>query len=139
MAMSQSERFAAGAEALFSTSGNILSQRSQLANYAIQSAAKYMQENKTDEAIKEFKKALAFDAQNPTALTYMGKLYLSQGKNSEAIKAFKTLVQDRPLSVDAKVNLGNAYLQDKQYVESEKQFKEAARLEPLNPDRKSVV
>lgn len=133
MAMSQSDRFAASADALFSASSNILAQRSQLANYAIQNAAKFMQENKNDEAIKEFKKALAFDPENTNALTYMGKIYLSQNKTSEAINTFKTLVRAQPLSVTAKVNLGNAYLQDKQYVESEKQFKEAARLDPLNP------
>lgn len=133
MAMSQSDRFAAGADALLSASSNALAQRSQLANYAIQNAAKYMQQNKSDEAIKEFKKALAFDPENTNALTYMGKLYLAQNKTSEAINTFKTLVRSQPLSVTAKVNLGNAYLQAKQYTESEKQFKEAARLDPLNP------
>lgn len=133
MAMSQSDKFAASADALFSIASNVLDQRAQIANYAIQSAAKYMQENKNNEAIREFKKALAFDPENSNALTYLGKLYLAQNKTSEAIKTFTTLVRSQPLSVNAKVNLGNAYLQDKKYVESEKQFKEAARLDPLNP------
>ena len=120
-------------DALFGASLAIQAQRAQFANYAISKAAQYMQDNKTDEAIGEFKKALAFDPENSTALTYIGKLYMGQGKNFEAIKTFKELVRQQPLSVNAKVNLGNAYLQDKNYVESEKVFKEASRLDPLNP------
>lgn len=133
MAISQTDRFTANAEAFASIYNNTQSQREELAQYAIQNAAKYMQANKSDEAIKEFKKALAFDSENTTALSYMGKLQLSTGKNSEAIKTFKDLVRLQPLSVDAHVNLGNAYLQDKQYLESEKNLKKAARLDPMNP------
>ncbi len=108
-------------------------QRAQLAQYAIIRAATLMKGGRNDEAIREFKKAVAFDPQNTTAKTYIGKIYLSQGNTREAIKAFKDLVRSQPDSVDAHVNLGNAYLQDKQYTESEKEFKAAARLDPRNP------
>lgn len=108
-------------------------QKAQLAQYAIQAAAKYMQNNNYDGAIKEFKKALAFDVTNETAQTYLGKIYLSQNKTDEAIKVFKTYAQQQPLSVNAQVNLGNAYLQGKKYTESEAAFRKAARLDPLNP------
>jgi len=108
-------------------------QRAQLAQYSIMRAAGYLQNNKNDEALKEFKKALAFDSQNTTAQTYVGKLNLSKGNNFEAIKAFKAIVKSQPNSVDAHVNLANAYLQDKQYAESEKELKAAARLDPSNP------
>lgn len=133
MASSYDSRMSAYSDMLFGAAGAVQGQRSQLANFAINKAAQYMQDDKTDEAIREFKKALAFDPQNDTALTYVGKLYMQQGKNFEAIKTFKDLVRQQPLSVNAKVNLGNAYLQDKNYVESEKAFKDAARLDPLNP------
>ena len=112
---------------------DVSGQRAQYANFSIQKAAQYMQDNKNDEAIKELKKALAFDSQNSTALTYIGKLYMQQGNSYEAIKTFKTLVAQQPASVNAQVNLGNAYLQDKQYTESEKAFKTAARLDPMSP------
>ena len=108
-------------------------QRTQIAQYSIMRAATYLQSNKNDSALKEFKKALAFDPQNSTALTYIGKINLSQGNNSEAIKAFKTLVQLQPSSADAHINLANAYIQDKQYNNSEKELKMAARLDPTNP------
>lgn len=108
-------------------------QRSQLAQYSILRAAAYLQDNKNEEALKAFKKALAFDPQNATAQTYIGKLNLAKGNTFEAIKMFKTMVQAQPNSVDAHMNLGNAYLQDKQYAESEKEFKAAARLDPTNP------
>ncbi len=108
-------------------------QRAQLAQYSILRAAAYLQDNKNDEALTAFKKALAFDPQNKTALTYIGKLNLAKGNNFEAIKTFKRMVQSEPSSVDAHMNLANAYLQDKQYAESEKEFKAAVRLDPTNP------
>lgn len=108
-------------------------QRAQIAQYSILRAAGYLQNNKNEEALKEFKKALAFDPQNSTARTYIGKINLVLGNNYEAIKAFKDQVKIQPNSADAYVNLGNAYLQDKQYTESEKAFKTAAKLDPQNP------
>ena len=133
MAAFNSDKFAANADALASVYQNVQSQRSQLAQYAIQKAAGYLQDNKNDEAIKEFKKALAFDPQNATAHTYIGKIYQNQGKTSEAIKEFKTVVQNDRTSVTARNNLGNAYLQAKQFSDAEKEFKTAAKMDPLNP------
>lgn len=127
------DRMSGYSDALFGAAISIQGQRAQLANYALNKAAQYMQDKKNDEAIGELKKALAFDPQNSSALTYMGNLYLGQGKTYEAIKTFKELVRQQPISVNAKVNLGNAYLQEKNYVESEKAFKAAARLDPMNP------
>lgn len=121
------------ADALFSAAIAAQSQKSQLAQYAIQQAAKFMQDKKYDSAIKEFKKAIAFDPQNETAFTNMGNIYLSQGKTGEAIKAYKEVARLQPLSVTALTNLGNAYIQGKQYTESEKVLKAAARMDPLNP------
>lgn len=109
------------------------SQRAQLAQYSILRAARYLQDKRNDEALREFKKALAFDSQNSTALTYIGKINLAKGNNYEAIKAFKALVQSDPSSADAHVNLAKAYIQDKNYVNSEKELKTAARLDPTNP------
>jgi tetratricopeptide (TPR) repeat protein len=121
------------ADAFFSVSTQMQNQRVGLANYAIRKAAEYLQGNKTDEAITEFKKALAFDPANTTALKYIGDLNLSQGKTYEAQKYYKDLVRVQPDSVTAHVSLGNAYLQDKKYADSEKEYKFAARLDPLNP------
>lgn len=121
------------ADAFFSVNDNAQAQRSQIAQYAIYKAATYLNDNKQDEAIKEFRKALAFDPQNATAHTYMGKIYQGQGKISEAIKEFKSVVQNDRTSVTARNNLGNAYLQAKQYTDAEKEFKVAARMDPINP------
>ncbi len=108
-------------------------QRAQLAQYSIMRAATYLKNNKNDDALKAFKQALAFDPQNTTAQTYIGKLNLAKGNTFEAIKVFKTMVQSQPDSVDARMNLANAYIQDKQYAASEKELKAAARLDPTNP------
>ena len=126
--------FESGADPLAALAAQDTSaQRSQLAQYTILRAANYLKDNRNEEALKEFKKALAFDPQNTTAQTYVGKINLMLGNNYEAIKAFKTMVKADPTSVDAQINLGNAYLQDKQYTESEKAFKAAAKLDPQNP------
>jgi Tfp pilus assembly protein PilF len=109
------------------------SQKATLAQYAIQQAARFMQSSNYDSAVKEFKKALAFDAENVTAHTYLGKIYLSQNKTKDAIKEFKETVRLQPLSVTALVNLGNAQIQDKDYATAEKNLKSAARMDPLNP------
>jgi len=133
MALTDSERFAAYADEFGSVYNNIQNQRAQLAQYAIQRAASYLQDSKNDQAIREFKKALAFDPQNSTAHTYLGKVYQSQGKIAEAVKEFKAVVQNDRTSVTALNNLGNAYLQAKQYKEAETQYKKAARMDPINP------
>lgn len=133
MARSSFEKFSADADALMSAYSTVQSNRASLAQYAIQKAAGYLQDNRNDEAVRELKKALAFDPQNATAHTYIGKIYLSQGKTSEAIKEFKTVVQNDRTSVTARNNLANAYFQAKQYTEAEKEFKDAARMDPLNP------
>ncbi len=112
---------------------DVSAQRTQVAQYSILRAATYLQNNDNAAALKEFKKALAFDSQNLTAQTYIGKLNLSMGNNYEAIKAFKIMVAWQPSSSEAHMNLANAYLQDKQYTASEKEFKSAAILDPKNP------
>jgi len=125
--------FDQSSDAIFSGALAAQSQKTTLAQYAIQQAARYMQNENNDAAIKEFRKALAFDPENDTAHTYLGNIYLSQNKTKEAIKEFKESVRLQPLSVNSLVNLGNAYIQDKNYAEAEKSLKNAARMDPLNP------
>ena len=117
----------------FAPSNDIQTQRSQLAQYALNKAATYWSANKTDEAIKEFKKVLAFDPQNTDAYASLGKIYQGKGNTAEAIKYFKTGVQLDRTSVTAHNNLANAYLQAKQYTDAEKEFKISARMDPINP------
>jgi tetratricopeptide (TPR) repeat protein len=126
----------------FSPSNDVQTQRSQIAQFAIANAASYMSNSNNDAAVREFKKALAFDPQNATAHTYLGQIYLSQGKTNDAINEFKTVVKTdnasvtvdtSVTSVTAHTNLGNAYFQAKQYDNAEKEFKTAARLDPTTP------
>ena len=128
-----SSLFDQSSDAIFAGALAAQSQRANLANYAIQQAARYLQSDNQDAALKEFKKALAFDSENYTAHQYIGNIYLSQGKTKEAIKEFKENVRLQPLSVNSLVDLGNAYIQDKNYTEAEKSLKKAARMDPLNP------
>lgn len=128
-----SQIFDQSSDAIFAGALAAQSQKSTLAQYAIQQAANFMQKENYDAAAKEFKKALAFDPENDTAHTYLGKIHLMKNNTKDAIKEFKESVRLQPLSVTALVNLGNAYIQDKNYVEAEKSLKSAARMDPLNP------
>ena len=127
------DMFSAAADAFFSVNDNAQAQRSQVALYALNKAATLWSANRPDEAIKEFKKVLAFDPQNTDAYASLGKIYQAKGDTAEAIKYFKTGVQLDRTSVTAHNNLGNAYLQAKQYGDAEKEFKISARMDPINP------
>lgn len=104
-----------------------------MAQYSIIRAAEFMRDNRNEEAIGEFKRALSMDPQNTTASTYIGNLNLKLGKNEEAITAFKELVRQTPNSADAHLKLANAYVTNQQYGLSESEYKTAARLDPQNP------
>jgi tetratricopeptide (TPR) repeat protein len=121
-----SNPFAAAASA-------VESRRAQVAQYAIYNAAKKMSEGNYDDAVKSFKTALAFDSQNTTAHTYMGKIYQSQEKYTESIAEFKKVVDLDNTSTDARNNLANAYMRAKQYDLAEEQFKSSASLDPTDP------
>jgi tetratricopeptide (TPR) repeat protein len=125
--------FDSGADPLAVLSQDNSGQRAQIAQYTIMRAAAYLQKNDNEGALKEFKKALAFDSQNTTAQNYIGKINLALGNTGEAIKMYKTMVQAQPFSVDAHINLANAYLQDKNYTESEKELLAAQKLDPNDP------
>ena len=122
-----------GANAFASANNDVQARRTQVAQFAIFRAAKHLSESNQDDAIREFKNALAFDPQNETAHTYLGKIYQSQGNITEAVKEFKQVIQNNRTSVDAHNNLGNAYMQDQQYANAEVEFKLAARLDPSDP------
>lgn len=127
------DMFSSSADAFASINDNVQVQRSQIAQYALNKAATYWSANKTDEAIKEFKKVLAFDPQNTDAYASLGKIYQAKGNTAEAIKYFKIAVKLNGTSVTAHNNLGNAYLQAKQYKDAEKEFKISAKMDPINP------
>jgi tetratricopeptide (TPR) repeat protein len=122
-----------GAGAFASTATEVQARRSQIALYAIYRAAEYLSEGDKENAIRQFKNALAFDSTNATAHTYLGKIYLSQDNYEESIKEFKKVVQNSTTSAEARTNLGNAYMADEQYDNAEKEFKMAAGLDPTDP------
>ena len=124
---------AAASDPFAGAASAVESRRAQVAQFAIYRAATKMSEGNYEEAIKSFKTALAFDAQNTTAHSYLGKIYLSQGKNADAIKEFKKVVTIDATSIDARNELGNAYMRDKQYDMAEEQLKLASRLDPTTP------
>lgn len=108
-------------------------QRDGIANSALSRGAQRIQEQKYDEAIAEFKRALAYSPTLAGAYTLMGRTYELMGRKDDAIEAYKRAVRLDPGSTDAKTDLGNAYVQAERYAEAEKQFKEIARTNPSSP------
>lgn len=62
-----------------SINDDIQANRSRVAQFAIYRAAQHLSDGNQDEAIREIKNALAFDPQNVTAHTYLGKIHQSKG------------------------------------------------------------
>lgn len=125
--------FAVASDPFAAATSTVNARSAQVAQYAIYRAAQKMASGNYPEAIKSFKTALAFDAQNTTAHTYLGKIYQSQDKNADAIAEFKKVVQIDNTSTEARNNLANAYVRAKQYDLAEEQFKRSASLDPTDP------
>ncbi len=122
-----------GADPFAAANESVQARRTQVAQFAIYRAASHLSEGNQEEAIREFKNALAFDPQNITAHTYLGKIYQSQNKMAEAIQSFTKVVQIDRTSITARNNLANAYMADKQYTRAEEEFTFASRLDPQDP------
>lgn len=90
------DMFSAAADALFSVNDNAQAQRSQVALYAMNKAATYWSANKTDEAITEFKKVLAFDPQNTDAYASLGKICTAVGRPEEAKSFYRRALEIEP-------------------------------------------
>ena len=75
-----------GANPFASINDQVQANRSRVAQFAIYRAAQHLSDGNQDEAIREFKNALAFDPQNVTAHTYLGKIHQSKGENGGSDK-----------------------------------------------------
>jgi tetratricopeptide (TPR) repeat protein len=108
----------------------IKSQQASIANYNIQAGVRMLQNDRAEDAIPFFKRALAADSSSVDAYNDLGSTYLKLNKTDEAIATYKKLVAMKPFDSDAATSLANAYAQAKKYPEAEAAYKKAISLSP---------
>jgi tetratricopeptide (TPR) repeat protein len=92
----------------------------------------YQGQNRFDEAINAYLKALNADANFVEARNGLGVIYSRQGKYREAIDAFQAAIQQAPKAAHLYSNMGYAYYLQGQYAESVKALQQATALDPNN-------
>jgi Flp pilus assembly protein TadD len=92
----------------------------------------YQGQNRFNEAINAYLKALNADADFVEARNGLGVIYSKQGKYREAIDAFQAAIQQSPKAAHLYSNMGYAYYLQGQYAESVKALQQATALDPNN-------
>lgn len=92
----------------------------------------YQGQNRFDEAINAYMKALNADAGFVEARNGLGVVYSRQGKYREAIEAFRLAIEQAPKAAHLYSNMGYAYYLQGQYAESVKALQQATALDPNN-------
>jgi len=92
----------------------------------------YQGQNRFDEAINAYMKALNADAGFVEARNGLGVVYSRQGKYREAIEAFRLAIEQSPKAAHLYSNMGYAYYLQGQYAESVKALQQATVLDPNN-------
>ena len=92
----------------------------------------YQGQNRFDEAVNAYLKALNADANFVEARNGLGVIYSRQGKYREAIEAFQAAIQQAPKAAHLYSNMGYAYYLQGQYAESVKALQQATALDPNN-------
>lgn len=92
----------------------------------------YQGQNRFDEAVNAYLKALNADASFVEARNGLGVIYSRQGKYREAIEAFQAAIQQAPKAAHLYSNMGYAYYLQGQYAESVKALQQATALDPNN-------
>ena len=85
-----------------------------------------------EEAVHEFKRALALDPNNVNVGNSLGVCYAQMGKSAEAVTVFSRLTTLKPDDFMAQYNLGCGLLSLERMDEAERAFIRAAELEPDN-------
>ena len=83
-----------------------------------------------EEALAEYRRALAARPGSALVLNNLGALLQSQGRHAEALRAYRDAVRADPGYANARYNLGNALVARGAFAEAVPHFREAARLHP---------
>ena len=93
------------------------------------------QQNRFDDAVAAYKKALTFPAYTTPEVAYynMGEAFIRLGKPQEAQESFRAAIQLEPTMVAAHYGLGLALSQGGRRDEAKAAFRQARDLDPASP------
>jgi len=94
----------------------------------------YEYTGKTDEAEKDYSRAVEIDKKQVDAFYNRGVIYMKKGRYDLAIKDFSEVIGLKPGSADAYCNRGNAYLQIGETEKALKDYTSAIKIAPQDPD-----
>ena len=126
-------------DGIFAALNTAQDQRASLSTAALNHGASLLQEQRYDDAIKEFKRAAALQPDSIDAYTLMGRTYKLIGRTEDAITAFEKAVRIDPTSVDSHEYLAGAYVAAKRYGDAEVQYKEVTKLDGTDPAPNSAL
>jgi len=92
----------------------------------------YQGQNRYEQAIEAYMKALKADPAFVEARNGLGVIYSRQGRYLEAIAAFQAAIAQAPKAAHLYSNMGYAYYLQGQYAESVKALEQATLLDPGN-------
>lgn len=92
----------------------------------------YQGQNRYEQAIAAYQKALAIDGTYAEARNGLGVNYAMQGKQQEALEQFRLAVKQAPNAAHIHNNLGYALYQSGSYAEAASVLERAVALEPAN-------
>lgn len=92
----------------------------------------YQGQNRHEQALAAYQKALAIDATFAEARNGLGVIYAMQGKQQEALEQFRLAVKQAPNAAHIQNNLGYALYLSKSYAEAASTLERAVALNPAN-------
>ena len=98
-------------------------------------AHKFLAEQKTDEALKEFQETVRLSPDSTLAVFWLGKVYLLRKDRDQAEKYFKKILEMDPQNYHAMAMLGRLYSLDRDKLDqAESYLKQALDYSPENLD-----
>jgi tetratricopeptide (TPR) repeat protein len=94
-----------------------------------------------DEAMKDYKLAIALDPHYAGAYNNLGAVYHGKHQFSLAEKAYKRAIKYQPRSAVTYCNLGTAYFAESKYKKGIKAYQEALKIDPevFNPEQRAKI
>lgn len=96
-------------------------------------AQAYLQQGKTDQAIKTYKDAIKANPADDTFHLKLGDIYNKAGQTNEALAEYSKAVKLNPYSAENRYSLGQIYLTSGQLPEAQTQFSKVPQLAPNSP------
>ncbi|MGC2110011.1 MAG: tetratricopeptide repeat protein, partial [Candidatus Korobacteraceae bacterium] len=102
----------------------------------LESGMKYMDQEKYDSAIIQFKKALQIDPKYAEGHYQLANAYLKEGRNSDAFKEMTEVVELDPTHLKARIALGGMYMASGShfYSNAEEQARYVTEHDPNNAE-----